>query len=75
MLAINKTKKFLNSQFKMKDLGELRYFLGIEVDRSDQGIFLSQKKYITDLLQEYNLLNCRPLKLPMDIHVKLLDGA
>lgn len=57
MESIEKAKKFLNSQFKMKDLGDLRYFLGIEVDRSDQGIFLSQKKYIIDFLKEYNLLN------------------
>lgn len=39
--AINKAKHLLNSQFKIKDMGELRYFLGIEVDRTSQGIFLS----------------------------------
>lgn len=68
MEGISRAKEFLCLKFKMKDMGELRYFLGIEVDRSDQGIFLSQKKYITELLKEYNLLNCRPLKLPMDTH-------
>lgn len=55
MEAVNDIKKFLNSQFKMTDLGELRYFLGIEVDRSEKGIFISQKKYITDILEEYKM--------------------
>ena len=73
--AIEDAKQFLNSQFKMKDLGELRYFLGIEVDGSSKGIFLSQRKYTTDLLKEYNLLDCKPLRLPMDTHVKLLSSA
>ena len=75
MPAIDETKQFLNSQFKMKDLGELRYFLGIEVDRNDQGIFLSQKKYICDILDEYKMTQCKPLKLPMDTHVKLISTA
>lgn len=55
----------------MKDMGVLRYFLGIEVDQTKQGIFLSQKKYVTDLLKHYGMKNCKPLKLPMDSHLKL----
>ncbi|KAL8121683.1 hypothetical protein AgCh_018423 [Apium graveolens] len=73
--AIEEAKQFLNSQFKMKDLGELTYFLGIEVDKSEKGIFLSQKKYTADLLNEYNLLHCKPLRLPMDTYVKLLSTS
>ncbi|XP_056690240.1 uncharacterized mitochondrial protein AtMg00810-like [Spinacia oleracea] len=68
---INAAKAFLSSQFHMKDMGELRYFLGIEVDRTDDGIFLSQKKYTLDLLEEYGLSQCKALKLPMDSHQKL----
>ncbi|XP_021735713.1 uncharacterized protein LOC110702318 [Chenopodium quinoa] len=71
MKEINEAKMFLASQFNMKDMGELRYFLGIEVDRSEQGMFLSQRKYITDILEEYDMMNVRPLKLPMDAHLKL----
>lgn len=55
----------------MKDLGSLYYFLGIEVDRSPTGIFLSQYKYVTDLLKEYKLLSSKPLKLPLDPNLKL----
>lgn len=50
----------------MKYLGELRYFLGIEVEKFNQGIFLSQKKYVLDHLKEFKMMQCKPLKLPMD---------
>uniref|UniRef100_A0A803N312 Retrovirus-related Pol polyprotein from transposon TNT 1-94-like beta-barrel domain-containing protein n=1 Tax=Chenopodium quinoa TaxID=63459 RepID=A0A803N312_CHEQI len=50
---IEKLKSFLASQFHMKDLGALRYFLGLEIDRFDKGIFMSQRKYTADLLKEY----------------------
>lgn len=49
---IDQTKKFLASSFHMKDLGVLRYFLGIEVNRSAQGIFSSHKKYTLDMIKE-----------------------
>ena len=45
-------KKYLATQFEIKDLGKLRYFLGIEVARLEKGIFLSQRKYVIDLLKE-----------------------
>ena len=49
----------------MKNLGGLKYFLGIEVDRSKQGIFLSQQKYIIDLLSEVRLVECKPVDTPI----------
>jgi hypothetical protein len=45
-------KEHLKSVFDIKDLGEMKYFLGIEVCRSKEGLFLSQRKYILDLLNE-----------------------
>ncbi|CAL8988819.1 unnamed protein product [Prunus brigantina] len=47
-----KLQTYLSQQFEMKDLGDLKYFLRIEVARSKTGIFLSQRKYVMDLLTE-----------------------
>ena len=47
-----KLQKYLSQEFEMKDLGDLKYFLGIEVVRSKNSIFLSQRKYVMDLLTE-----------------------
>ena len=49
----------------MKSLGGLKYFLGIEVARSKEGIFLSQRKYILDLLTETGMLECKPADTPI----------
>ena len=46
---IDKLKKFLDSHFKLKDLGDLKYFLGLEVARSSKGIMLSQHHYVLQL--------------------------
>lgn len=61
----------LSQTFHMKDLGTLRYFLGLEVDRTAAGFFLSQQKYTKDLIQEYGLLSAKPLKLPLECNIKL----
>ncbi|XP_071909821.1 uncharacterized mitochondrial protein AtMg00810-like [Coffea arabica] len=49
----------------MKSLGNLKYFLGIEVARSAQGILLSQRKYMLDLLAKVGLLDCKPADTPI----------
>ncbi|GJR80320.1 putative ribonuclease H-like domain-containing protein [Tanacetum coccineum] len=49
----------------MKDCKELKYFLGIEVLRSKQGIFMYQKKYVLDLLAEIGMVDCKPADTPM----------
>ncbi|CAL5428100.1 unnamed protein product [Camellia sinensis] len=61
----------LAHEFEMKDLGLLKYFLGIEVSRSKRGIFLSQRKYALDLLKEVGMSACSPASTPMDENLKL----
>ena len=55
----------------MKNLGSLKYFLGIEVSRSSNGIFLSQQKYTLDLLHETGMLACHPVGTPIEEGLKL----
>ena len=57
---IAELKKNLFQEFEMKDLGFLKYFLGIEVLRSKKGIFINQRKYVLDLLAEIGMLDCKP---------------
>ena len=63
--GISSLKSFLQNQFHTKDLGMLRYFLGIEVMRSKHGIFLSQRKYVLDLLSETGKLGVKSCSSPM----------
>ena len=63
--CISSLKSFLHSQFHTKDLETLKYFLGVEVMRSKQGIMLSQRKYVLDLLSETGKLGAKPFSTPM----------
>nr|GEY77808.1 ribonuclease H-like domain-containing protein [Tanacetum cinerariifolium] len=62
---IKNFKTFLNQKFKIKDLGELKYFLGIEVLKTKNGLCLNQRKYCLELLHEFGLLACRPVVTPL----------
>ena len=57
-------KKVLANDFKIKDLGTLKYFLGMEFARSKKGLFVSQRKYVLDLLREIGLLGCKAAEHP-----------
>lgn len=73
--SVDQLKVMLSQSFHMKDLGPVSYFLGLEIERSAAGFFLSQRKYVIDLLTEFHMLKCSPLKLPIDTHVKLLADS
>ncbi|CAL0325107.1 unnamed protein product [Lupinus luteus] len=73
MNEINKTEQVLNSEFSIKDLGQLKYFLGIEIARSSKGILLYQRKYVLDLLAETCLLASKPCSTPMEYGKQLLS--
>jgi Reverse transcriptase (RNA-dependent DNA polymerase) len=55
----------LSTQFAIRDLGDIHFFLGIKATSSDKGLFLSQTKYLSDLLKRSNMLNCKPTLSPM----------
>jgi len=59
--------------FLIKDLGELKYFLGIEFSHSKRGIFMSQRKYALDILQDTWLSSVKPEKFPMKQNLKLTN--
>ena len=63
---ILKLKKLLATKFEIKDLGTVKYFLGMEMARSKEEIVISQRKYILDLLNETDFLGCKPADTPMD---------
>ena len=64
----------LAREFKVKELSRLKYFLGNEVAQSKQGIFVSQQKYVLDLLKEIGKLACKPTNMPIKPNHKLGDS-
>ena len=69
-------KRKLDVEFKMKDLGMMHYFLGMEVWQTIDGIFLGQGKYEVEFLKRFGMMNCKALTTPMTSNLKLLsDGS
>lgn len=66
MKTINQLKYLLDDKFKIKDLGELKYFLGIEVARSAKGIYLCQRNYALDILSHSGTIGSTPSIIPLD---------
>ncbi|GJW13157.1 ribonuclease H-like domain-containing protein [Tanacetum coccineum] len=65
----------LHAEFSMTDLGSLNYFLGISVTCNTSGMFLSQQKYASELLERAGMLTCNPCRTPVDTDSKLsVDG-
>jgi hypothetical protein len=64
-------KNHLANEFEIKDLGTLKYFLGIEVAKSKHDIFISQWKYILDLLKETGMLGCKATDNLVEVNAKL----
>ncbi|XP_024974749.1 uncharacterized protein LOC112512844 [Cynara cardunculus var. scolymus] len=63
---IQHTKEELDKCFCIKDLGALKYFLGIEVARTPEGLVLSQRKYILDILEDCGHQGCKPSPFPFE---------
>ena len=69
--AVADLKVVLNKQFKLKDLGNLKYFLGLKVIRSEKGISLCPKKYALEVINDVGVLGCKTIKTPMEVNLKL----
>ena len=64
-------RQCLTKEFEIKELGMLKYFLGIEIVHSKQEIFIFQQKYVTNLLKQIGKLACKPTGTPIDPNHKL----
>jgi len=71
MLEFHNIKSILHSTFKIKDLGQLKYFLGLEVAHSSKGISLCQRKYCIGLLTNTGQLASKPISTPSEPSCKL----
>ncbi|XP_041001609.1 uncharacterized mitochondrial protein AtMg00810-like [Juglans microcarpa x Juglans regia] len=72
---IDKVKAHLHSQFRIKDLGILKFFLGLEIARSAAGIHLCQRKYCLEILEDAGLLGCKTTSTPIETNHKLSHSA
>ena len=68
-------KMLLTSEFKMKDLGLMHDFLGLEVWQRAYEIFLSQGRYIIDILRRFGMMDCKFMTTPMTMNLKKLSGV
>lgn len=73
--AIYDFTQLLNTKFRLKDLGPMKYFLGLEIARISKRISICQRKYALDILQDYGILAAKPTKFPMETNLKLSQDA
>jgi histone deacetylase 1/2 len=69
--AVNALLRDLEKEFAIKDLGDLHYFLGIQVQRKKGELLLSQERYASDILKRVNMQLCKPVKTPLSTSEKL----
>ena len=75
--AISALLRDLNKNFAIKDLGDLHYFLGMEVKKVHNGLLLTQEKYATDILGRVGMHTCKSAPTPLSTSEKLslTDGT
>lgn len=71
MKLIEHTKVFLHEAFKIKDIGDLKFFLGMEFSRSNRGILINQGKYTLEIISQLGLEDTKPSWTPFEANVKL----
>jgi hypothetical protein len=68
----HKFAKDMHNEFEMSLLGELSFFLGLQICQINQGIFISQTKYIKEMLKRFGMEYCKPVITPMQTSCKLI---
>ncbi|GJS29737.1 retrovirus-related pol polyprotein from transposon TNT 1-94 [Tanacetum coccineum] len=63
--------KIMHDEFEMSMMGELKFFLGLQIKQLDDGIFFNQSKYIKEMLKKFGLEDSKPIKTPMSTETKL----
>ena len=61
----------MTRKFEMSMMGELKFFLGFQVKKKKKGTFISQEKYVKDMLKKFNMTNASPMKTPMPVKGQL----
>lgn len=73
LIEINRIKSLLSAEFEMKDMKELKYFLGISIERDigNGTLFISQEAYLKNVLKRFGMENCKGTRTPMELNVQL----
>ncbi|XP_032887148.1 uncharacterized mitochondrial protein AtMg00810-like [Amblyraja radiata] len=73
--ALKAVKEMLTAKFKMKDMGKLKHFLGIDFYQSDNCVRMSQKKYVEKILERFDMQDCKPRATPCEQKLNYTDDA
>ncbi|GJV88377.1 putative ribonuclease H-like domain-containing protein [Tanacetum coccineum] len=68
-------KKMMHKKFQMSSIGKLTFFLGLQVKQKEDGIFISQDKYVTEILKKIGFIDVKTASTPMETHKPLLKDA
>ena len=64
-------EKIMKSKFEMSSMGEMTFFLGLQVKQSEKGIFIHQSKYVNDILTRFKMIDCKVAGTPIEVNHKL----
>ena len=73
--VLNRVKGMLTERFKMKDLGKLKHFLGIDFDQTDGNVKMSQKRYVNKILERFEMQDCKSRETPCEAKLEYTEDA
>ena len=72
--VVHRTKRFLSSQFDMKDMSEAKVILGVKITRMGDNIMLSQEHYVEKILKRFGHFDVKPMSTPYDANTRLMKN-